>query len=252
MTMRKLKDASVLAPLFAGWRQNFVQPCLQGIMGKAYADDEARPRSGKIVVGDIQFLAGDPNAELLHIGVTPTSAIIVPRDDEWAALVEEEYAGRAVHFTRYATRVQDGGFDEPALQSFAAALPAGYHIRRIDRELFLKTQGALWSRDLCGNFPNYGLYEKYGLGVVAMRGDEVVAGASSYLGYPGGIEIQIDTRNDQRRQGLAQACGAALILACLEKGLQPNWDAHDHASLALAETLGYRLDDVYPAYEITQ
>ena len=74
------------------------------------------------------------------------------------------------------------------------------------------------------------------------------AGASSYTIYDGGIEIEIDTRPDQRRQGLALACGAQLILTCLERRLFPNWDAHDLRSAALAEKLGYRMDHPYRAY----
>ncbi len=67
-----------------------------------------------------------------------------------------------------------------------------------------------------------------------------MAGASSYSVYHGGIEIQIATQKAYRRRGLATACGAKLILLCLERGLNPSWDAHDLRSVALAEKLGYR------------
>ena len=51
-----------------------------------------------------------------------------------------------------------------------------------------------------------------------------MAGASSYTVYDGGIEIEIDTRPDVRRLGLALACGARLILtawtgACTPAGM---------------------------------
>ena len=65
-----------------------------------------------------------------------------------------------------------------------------------------------------------------------------------------GIEVQVDTRAQFRRQGLASACAAALILACLRRGLYPNWDAHNAASLALAEKLGYHLERAYPAFTL--
>ena len=77
-----------------------------------------------------------------------------------------------------------------------------------------------------------------------------VAGAGSYCVYRGGIEIEIDTREDHRRRGLAAACGARLILECLDRGLYPSWDAHDLRSVALAEKLGYRRGDPYPVYWI--
>lgn len=69
-----------------------------------------------------------------------------------------------------------------------------------------------------------------------------------YTIYPGGIEIEIDTKPDYRGRGLATACGAALILECLRRGLYPSWDAHDLRSVALAEKLGYHRDHPYPVY----
>ncbi len=70
-----------------------------------------------------------------------------------------------------------------------------------------------WSKDLAANYENYSKYEKFGLGVVILKNGEIVAGISSYsgygrrinenLGYHGGIEIEVVTREDYRRKGLA-------------------------------------------------
>ena len=79
---------------------------------------------------------------------------------------------------------------------------------------------------------------------------EPVAGASSYSSFDGGIEIEIDTKAEYRRRGLATACGAKLILECLDRGWYPSWDAQNPWSLALAEKLGYHFDREYTAYEI--
>ena len=81
------------------------------------------------------------------------------------------------------------------------------------------------------------------------KGEELVAGASSYSSYRGGIEVEIDTREDQRRRGLAYVCGARLILECCSRSLYPSWDAHNLWSVALAEKLGYHFDHSYTAYE---
>ena len=84
--------------------------------------------------------------------------------------------------------------------------------------------------------------------MVATKGGQLAAGASSYSSYPGGIEIEIDTHKDFRRQGLAYSAGAALILACLDRGWYPSWDAANRPSLALAEKLGYQFSHPYPIY----
>ena len=83
-----------------------------------------------------------------------------------------------------------------------------------------------------------------------LKDGEPVSGASSYSGYRGGIEIEIDTRKDFRRKGLAFVCGAKLILECLDRGWYPSWDAHNLWSVALAEKLGYHFDHEYEAYEV--
>ena len=86
--------------------------------------------------------------------------------------------------------------------------------------------------------------------MVIIKDGELAAGASSYSRYKGGIEIEIDTREDHRRRGLAYACGAKLILECLGKGLYPSWDAQNMWSAALAEKLGYHFSHEYTAYEV--
>ncbi len=89
-----------------------------------------------------------------------------------------------------------------------------------------------------------------GLGIVALKDGQLAAGASSYSRYREGIEIEVDTRQDQRRLGLATACCARLILECLNRGLYPSWDAQNRISLHLAEMLGYEFSHEYPAYEV--
>lgn len=105
-------------------------------------------------------------------------------------------------------------------------------------------------RDWVSQYPDYESYKTLGLGVVILKDGEPVSGASSYSSYRNGIEIQIDTREDFRRKGLASSCAAALILECTKRGLYPSWDAQNPGSVALAEKLGYHFDYEYEVYEI--
>jgi hypothetical protein len=50
------------------------------------------------------------------------------------------------------------------------------------------------------HYPDYETYQKHGLGVVILKGNEIVSGASSYSDYLDGIEIEIDTREEYRRK----------------------------------------------------
>ena len=78
----------------------------------------------------------------------------------------------------------------------------------------------------------------------------IVAGASSFSRYKEGIEIEVDTVPEERRNGFATIACAALILRCLREGLYPSWDAQNMNSVHLSEKLGYEFDHEYVAYEV--
>lgn len=65
-----------------------------------------------------------------------------------------------------------------------------------------------WSADLVSQFPDYDDFCRLGIGVVICKDHTLVSGASSYSRYQEGIEIEIDTKEEYRRKGLAYICGA--------------------------------------------
>ena len=86
--------------------------------------------------------------------------------------------------------------------------------------------------------------------MVILKDGRIVSGVSSYTRYKEGIEIEVDTVEEERRKHLALIACSALILRCLEEGLYPSWDAHNMGSVHLAEKLGYEFDHEYVAYEV--
>lgn len=224
--------------LFQYSQDSMVWSCLDGSMGKSvYLNDSAQ-----ITLGDFCFLAGKPNREILKTIEVP---IITPDDEAWQQLIEEEFpdAKRAL---RYATKKEYSPNIEK-LRELAFSLPEGYHIERID-ESNIPLLCEDWSRDFISLFENEEDYLKRGRGFIAMHRGKPVSGASSYSVYHGGIEIEVDTKSEHRRKGLASACSARLILSCIEDGLLPCWDAQNLMSLSLAEKLGYVFSHEYPVW----
>ena len=249
----EIQKMDKIIPLFEGMNDTTITSCLQGIMGKVYADSLDNPNSAMAILGDFCFLAGKPNEELAlykppHL--TQDFMIMMPQNEAWCQLVENCYTGKEKKVSRYAFKKDGDVFDRAALRAIADKLSPEYSLQLIDEELFLKCRETPWCKDWVANFPDYELYSKYGLGITVLKDDEPIAGASSYSGYIGGIEIEIVTKEEYRRQGLASVCGAKLILECLERGLYPSWDAQNKWSAALAQKLGYHYDGEYTAYEI--
>jgi predicted GNAT family acetyltransferase len=66
-----------------------------------------------------------------------------------------------------------------------------------------------------------------------------VSGASAYLSWPGGLEIEVDTCPGQEGKGYATLAAAAMVLECHRRGLKASWDADNPASRAIAEKIGF-------------
>lgn len=234
-----------LAPLVAGWEETMLQSCLAGYMGYAIADDDENRKAAQIVEGDFCFFVGEPNEVLAEQAAAP---ILTPQNEAWCRMIERVWGNRVTKQTRYAIKKEPGVFDVSKLTSYASSLPQEYTLAPIDEAIYAQAVQERWSEDFVSQFADAGDFCRRGLGMAVLRNGHLVAGASSYTIYPGGIEIEIDTKPEYRGRGLATACGAALILECLRRGIYPSWDAHDLRSVALAEKLGYHMAHPYSVY----
>lgn len=235
------------AQLFAGSHETLIRSALEGAMGEksqVYGNHRDCPTAVRADTGDFAIFAGDPAAagELIAGTKVPLFCPAFPEQEKvWEAAFRDKFPELET-FNRYAFYHDDPtAFDRKKLQEFRAALPAGFTLREIDRELYERCRAESWSQDLVGNFLDAEIFCRDGLGIVVVAPDgELAAGASSYSIYRGGIEIEVDTRKSYRQMGLGRAVSAALILRCLEGGLYPSWDAANLISVRLAQSLGYR------------
>lgn len=254
--MRKvtIEQMEQIAPLYEGWQETMIWSCLQGIMGEVWCGEEETPRWAGIMIGDFCFLAGEPAEEAVRsLPERADSAVLlmVPDSQDWYPLIEKLHGDRCEKLVRYAFQKTEAGFQRERLEKWSRELPEGYRMEQIGRELFCRLGKESWSRDFCSQYDGYEQFARLGLGFAALTEDgEPVAGASSYTVYKNGLEIEIDTKEEYRRKGLARACAARLIIACLDRGIYPSWDAANTASAALAVQLGYLPEGEYVAYGI--
>lgn len=243
----RLEDISKVKDIFAGWEDTCVWSCLQKVMGTILVTDTEAPKSAVACVGCFVFCAGEPSGELLD--QKPEGFfILVPGDEQWSALIERHFPG-CKRVTRYAIK-KNAKFDPEKLKKIVANCPEGYELKQIDGELYEQCLLSDDTRYFVGCFENKEQFLALGRGFVLVKDGHIVSGASSYSRYREGIEIEVDTVEEEQRKGLARICCAALILNCLSDGLYPNWDAANKISVHLAETLGYEFSHEYPAYEV--
>lgn len=250
----EVKETEKVSKLFEGWQETLIWSCLQKVMGHLYTNSKENPVSAVAVLGDFCFFAGKPDKELVMSKpewCKQGFIIMVPQNEEWAEIIECCFGEKAKKVTRYAIKKEPDVFDRVALQKVVDSLPKDYTLKMMDEELFWHCKEIGWCRDWISQYPDHEMYHKYGLGAIILKDGEPVSGASSYSAYKEGIEIEIDTKEEYRRKGLAYICGAKLLLECLERDLYPSWDAQNKWSVALAEKLGYHFDHEYTAYEVT-
>lgn len=244
------------APLFANWPETMIWSALEGGMGRIWTVAQP-PRAALCENADFLFLAGSADepqtAEVLEAWREERKGqfvILTPRDPACAALIENLFRDTAVREERYAFCKDGETFDREQLERFAGSLDPAFEMKPFDEALYHKAMENEWSRDFCSQFEHAQDFLARGIGVAVLKDGVLVGGASSYAVYSGGIEIQIQTREDCQRRGIALACGARLILTCLERGLYPSWDAANIPSARLARKLGYVDSGIYPVWEL--
>src|SRR5262245_1380931 len=231
-------------------------PCLRGSvaavveggMGKVFSDSREEPCVALAVL-DFHFLAGDPlhaNALPLFKLLQPGAVVIAPTP-EWQHLVTATYPSELAVHHREAFQAEQ--FDGDTLRRFCQALPEGFELRqvRLDEVTQFATDLA---PGLIYNFRSHEEFITRGVGLGILHQSTFVSGTSSAAIGGGRVEIEIQTHRQFRRRGLARVVAAALILYCLEHGLEPCWDAANEPSAALGRQLGFHSTGKYEAYRL--
>lgn len=219
-------------------------------MGRAWADSPAHPRAAIVTVGDFLFCGGQPGPSATHLLRVALSSEkrdwLIEAPGPWKTALDRITPTRPT--TRYAFD-PDVQPEDAHLRRLLTAAPENITFQRITGDWIARCRQETWSRDFVSLFTD-DRFERDGLGVLVLLDGEPVAGAGSYVAYPGGIEVQVQTRDDQQGHGFATWAAAKLIMTAHEQGQIATWDAANAASKHLAEKLGYRFTGAYTVYEV--
>lgn len=230
-------------------------PALHGIreaalhgMGRGWMDAPLHPRCAVLTAGDFLLCGGVPGPSarhlLRHALMSERREWLIGAPEGWTAALEA--VARTETATRYAFDPEIQPEDAP-LAAMVKRLPEGAALMPLEGPLIAACRQESWSRDFVSQYTD-GDYARRGLGMLLTMDGRAVAGASSYLSYPGGMEVQVQTREGFEGRGCATIASAGLILLAHERGLRATWDAANAASARLAEKLGYRSAGAYAVY----
>jgi hypothetical protein len=194
-----------------------------------------------IVGGD----AGHP-AALEYLKQLPKKSALFLGAGGWAELVQTILGSRTIEMTRYAFTSE--ALDLEHLRGLAARVPDGYRAVQMDLALArrLGAEESRFAEDHMVNFESPKDFIARGFGFCLLCGDQMASVATTFAICSKGLEIQINTREEHQRKGLATVVAAQLIVHSLELGLDPNWDAANESSVGLATKLGYIPQGTYP------
>lgn len=227
-------------------------PALHGIreaalhgMGRGWMDSPLHPRCAVLTAGDFLLCGGVPGPSARHLLrralMSERREWLIDAPEGWMAPLEA--IAKVSMITRYAFDPEIQPENAP-LAARVERLPEGAALQPLEGAWLSACRQEAWSRDFVSQYTDED-YARRGLGVLLTLDGRAVAGASSYLSYPGGIEVQVQTREGFERRGYATLASAGLILRAHERGLRATWDAANLASVRLAEKLGYRSAGAY-------
>ena len=230
-------------------------PVLHGIaraavtgMGRIWADHPLKPRCAVATIGDFMLCVGEPGMSAMHL---IRAALLSERREwliyapgKWADKLPKEYAFAREKRWAFSPEVQP---EDEHLRTLAQ-LPAGMTVQPIEGAWIQRCMEEDWSRDFVREFGTDEAYAARGMGVLLLDNGYPVAGASSYVAYPGGMEVQVQTREGFEGRGYATVSAANLLLNAHENGLIATWDAANPASAHMAERLGYVSAGAYEVF----
>jgi len=225
---------------------------IEGQLGKVFVDDLARPTGYCLTVGSFWYFAGEARSLGGHqlMQRFPAYNILMPSPPAWVDCARELYGDQLKTFSRHS--LSGAHLSADHLTRLLEASPQRARILPLSLDLARQVTEKPDNYLDLSDFDSVADFSERGVGYVALEQEKVMGVAYSSLVCSYGIEVSIYVDKAYRRQGVATALGSQLLLACLQQGLRPNWDAANPESVKVAEKLGYTYLESYDAYYHTK
>ena len=218
----------LLRDLFSGCPglRGCVAAMLDGGWGTALVDDPEKPEIALLQspTKALTFFAGEPIRDYVE---TQLSGFLIVPNEDWAALLRQilgDRLGSGEFFT-----LEPGRWNREQLQAQALRIPAGFSISRVSHIDIEQLDE--FDETFVANHASYSSFLENGIGFCIKQGRQIISACSTGFIGGGKAEIGVRTHQDFRRRGLATALGATMVNHCLERGIEPCWNAGNELSL---------------------
>ncbi len=246
-----------LTCLFKDFQGNYIPATIiEGKMGQVLVDDVDDPRTAILAIPEFKvfFFGGDANnaSAQEYIKELPNFATISFGSEGWPEQFKAIHPEKWIVMPRFA--FSSDSLDIEYIKDLKDQLLEEYRIEKIDLALAerIRSEKTEVTAEQLFGFDSSEDFMERGLGYCIFSGEEIVSVGAAGAACKKGIEIQINTAKKHRGNGLATVVGAALIIDCLEQGIDPNWDAATEISAGLAKKLGYTPKGEYLVYVYTK
>lgn len=242
--------SSSLLPLFPDIRDMALLCALEGRMGAVYALGPEPGRAVCACLGGFYYFGGDADlpAAAAFLRTLPAGAHLVSLEKAWQDAFVRALGDQMQAEPRHMLSPDMDALKEAHLLDICRSLPAGFRLERLSGALFDRALALDWARGYVAQYETRAAYEAQGFGFAVTNEGKLCCIAPAFCVCSRGIEVGIATDPAFRRQGLAAAAAARLVLECKARQLIANWDSGNPLSLRLARRLGYRPGQDYTAF----
>lgn len=221
---------------------------LEGQRGKCITirtDHMTNPTAVQIEHGTFTVFAGTPDraTAIKFIEKLKSPCGIQPSTGNWIPWIKEIYPDNTATYKRYS--LSASSLDRNKLFSLIGHHPCRDKIKSIDLAIAEQLNKDERGQYHLLNYEHPADFAGKAMGYVIIEDDIIAAACTSAFVCSKGIEFNIVTHPGFRNQGLATIVAAKLIIDCLDKGLEPHWDAANEISRKLALKLGYEDKSIY-------
>lgn len=246
-----LDNAASVHALFSAHQYDrvLIDSVLAGHVGSVIADDKDSPSVARLDSGAFTLLGGDPYAPAcMEIIRCAPIHFVTPENALWQSVLQQAFAERyaLLPFVEY----KSAPANITHLDALIATIPAGYALQAIDASLAARVPDEIGNPYFYENFADISDFLRRGLGYCMVHEGKIVSAATSMAASATAIDIEIETRESYRRNGLGTLVGARLTLECLRRSIDPKWIAANQDSERLAQKLGFQRVGAYTTLSI--